>query len=81
MTSPFPGGRSRRSPSIGSSAFASAAVKLKDALGGVAQVDWRITENVAAGVRYTFLEYQAKAPFTGTAKSDGVGVTFSWNFF
>ena len=53
----------------------------KDAVGGVLQVDWRITENVAAGVRYTFLEYEAKAPFTGTAKSDGVGVTFSWNFF
>src|SRR5262249_14737295 len=53
---------------------------LKDALGGVLQADWRISENVAAGVRYTFLEYEAKAPFTGTAKADGVGLTFSWNF-
>jgi len=56
-------------------------IKLKDALGGVLQAYWRITEDVTLGVRYTFLEYEAKAPFTGTAKSDGVGVTFSWNFF
>jgi hypothetical protein len=56
-------------------------IKFKDALGGIVQVDWLITENVALGLRYTFLEYEAKAPFTGTAKSDGAGVTFSWNFF
>ena len=70
------------SPKLDGSGVASNLdLTLKDALGGVLQADWRITENVAAGVRYTFLEYEAKAPFTGTAKSDGVGLTFSWNFF
>lgn len=70
------------SPRLEGTGVASALdIKFKDALGGIAQVDWLITENVALGLRYTFLEYEAKAPFTGTAKSDGAGVTFSWNFF
>jgi hypothetical protein len=55
-------------------------VKFKDALGVVLQADWRITQAIAAGLRYTFLEYDAKGPFTGNAKSDGLGLTFSWNF-
>jgi hypothetical protein len=55
-------------------------IDFKDALGAVLQADWRITPTISVGLRYTFLEYDAKAPFTGSAKSDGPGVTFSWNF-
>jgi hypothetical protein len=55
-------------------------VKFKDALGAVLQADWRITEQMAAGLRYTILEYDAKGPFTGSTKSDGLGLTFSFNF-
>jgi hypothetical protein len=55
-------------------------VKFKDALGAVLQADWRITETISAGLRYTALEYEAKAPSTGKFKTDGLGLTFSWNF-
>ena len=55
-------------------------VKFKNATGLVLQADWRITEALAAGVRYTALEYDAKGPFTGSSNSDGLGVTFSWSF-
>ena len=55
-------------------------VKFKNALGGVLQADWRFTEKIAAGLRYTILEYDAKEAFAGSAKSNGVGLTFSMNF-
>lgn len=55
-------------------------IKFKNALGAIVQVDWLITENVALGGRYTLLEYDAKAPARGSAKSDGFGLSFSWNF-
>jgi len=55
-------------------------VKFKHALGAVLQADWRITHTIALGARYTILEYDAKGNFTGTAESNGVGVTFSMNF-
>ena len=55
-------------------------VKFKNALGAVLQADWRITEKIAAGLRYTILEYDAKDAFAGSAKSNGVGLTFSMNF-
>lgn len=55
-------------------------VKFKNALGAVLQADWRITERIAAGARYTILEYDAKGAFTGSAKSNGFGLTFSMSF-
>jgi hypothetical protein len=55
-------------------------VKFKNALGAVLQADWRITEKIAAGLRYTILEYDAKGAFAGSAKRNGVGLTFSMNF-
>ena len=55
-------------------------IKFKNALGAIAQVDWRITEKIALGGRYTLLEYDAKAPASGSAKSNGIGITFSMNF-
>lgn len=55
-------------------------VKFKNAAGAVLQADWRITEGLAAGVRYTAIEYDAKGPFTGSSKSNGLGLTFSWRF-
>jgi hypothetical protein len=65
----------------GSGVASNLDIDFKDALGAVVQADWRITQNLALGLRYTFLEYEAKAPFVGKAKSDGLGLTFSWNFF
>ena len=55
-------------------------VKFKNALGAVLQADWRITEKIAAGLRYTILEYDAKGAFTGSAKSNGFGLSFSMSF-
>lgn len=55
-------------------------VKFKNATGVVLQADWRFTDALAAGLRYTVLEYDAKGPFTGSSKSDGLGLTFSWSF-
>ena len=55
-------------------------VDFKDALGAVLQVDWRITNTIALGGRYTILEYDAKGAFSGSAKSNGLGITFSMNF-
>jgi hypothetical protein len=55
-------------------------VRFKNALGAIVQADWRITEKIAAGARYTILEYDAKGVFAGSAKSNGFGLTFSMNF-
>ena len=55
-------------------------IQFKDALGAVLQVDWLISDDIAVGGRFTFLEYDAKGAFSGNAKSNGFGVTFSWSF-
>jgi hypothetical protein len=55
-------------------------IEFKNALGLVLQADWLITKKIALGGRFTFLEYDAEGPFTGSAKSNGLGVTFSMNF-
>jgi hypothetical protein len=55
-------------------------IKFKNALGFIAQVDWRIRQNIALGGRYTLLEYDAKSPASGSAKSNGIGLSFSMNF-
>ena len=55
-------------------------VKFKNAAGAVLQADWLVTDALALGLRYTAIEYDAKGAFTGSAKSNGLGVTFSWRF-
>ena len=68
-------------PRIEGSGFATPLdIKFKNALGVVVQADWRATESLGLGVRYTFLEYQAKENFTGTAKASGFGVSASFSF-
>ena len=55
-------------------------VKFKDAAGAVLQADWLVTDALALGIRYTAIEYDAKDAFAGSAKSNGVGFSFSWRF-
>jgi hypothetical protein len=55
-------------------------VKFKNALGFIFQADWLITPKIALGARYTWLEYDAKSPASGSAKSNGVGLAFSIHF-
>ena len=55
-------------------------IKFKNALGAIVQVDWLITDKIGLGARYTLLEYDAKAPATGSSKANGFGVSFSWSF-
>jgi Outer membrane protein beta-barrel domain len=64
----------------GSGAASNVDVKFKDALGAIVQVDWRITEKIALGGRYTALKYEAKSPASGSAKTNGIGLAFSMNF-
>jgi hypothetical protein len=69
------------SPSLeGSGTISALDIDFKDALGVVLQADYRFTDRLAAGLRYTMMEYEAKAPFSGKAKTDGVGITFSYAF-
>jgi hypothetical protein len=55
-------------------------VRFKNALGAVLQADWRITEGMALGARYTFLRYDAKDPAEEGARANGWGIAFSFNF-
>ena len=55
-------------------------VTFKDAAGAVLQADWLVTDALALGLRYTAIEYDAKGAFTGSARANGLGVTFSWRF-
>ena len=54
-------------------------IKFDDALGYVLQADYRITQTIAAGVRFTSVEYEASGA-AATAKSNGLGVTFGMSF-
>jgi outer membrane protein with beta-barrel domain len=54
-------------------------VKFDDALGLVLQADYRITEKMAVGARYTSIEYEASGT-SATAKSNGLGIVFSMSF-
>jgi len=68
-------------PELEGGGIASAVdVKFKNAPGFVLQADYRIWRGLAAGVRYTFLEYDAKGDATGSARSNGVGLTVSYTF-
>jgi hypothetical protein len=54
-------------------------VKFDDALGFVLQADFLVTEKMAIGMRYTNLKYEVEG-VAASAKSDGVGFTFSYRF-
>jgi len=69
------------SPRIkGSGIVGNANVDLKDAPGAILQADYRVWRELAVGLRYTILEYKATNGFTGTAKSNGFGITFRASF-
>jgi len=68
-------------PRLEGSGFATPLdIKFKNPLGVVLQADWRATESLGLGVRYTFLEYEAKGNFAGTAKASGFGLAASYTF-
>jgi len=55
-------------------------VPFDDALGLVLQADYRFTDKMTLGMRYTSVKYEAKAPFTGSFTGDGIGITFGLAF-
>ena len=55
-------------------------VRFKNALGAALQADWRITEGLSLGARYTFLRYDAKDPAEEGARANGWGFALSFNF-
>lgn len=50
---------------------------LDNALGLLAQVDYRLGDSLAVGARYTFLEYARDG---GDVRADGFGLTLTGNF-
>lgn len=54
-------------------------VEFDNALGFLAQIDWRIAEKVAVGARYTVLDYDATNG-GGTVESNGLGLIFTAMF-
>jgi hypothetical protein len=55
-------------------------VKFDDALGFVLQADFRLTDKMTIGMRYTSLKYEVEGVAAASAKSDGLGFTFSYRF-
>jgi Outer membrane protein beta-barrel domain len=51
-------------------------VNFKNSLGLVAQVDWRLSDNVNLGLRYTKLDYDVEGS-SGSVKSNGIGIVLS----
>jgi hypothetical protein len=63
-----------------SGAIGNPDVTFKNALGAVLQADWLITDKIALGGRYTMLDYDPIGDFSGSAKSNGFGISFSIQF-
>jgi opacity protein-like surface antigen len=55
-------------------------VKFDDALGLVLQADYLIGQSMAVGARYTSVKYEEKGGTGISAKSGGIGATFSYRF-
>jgi len=55
-------------------------VKFKDALGFILQADYVIWKGLAAGLRYTSIDYEVADGSAPKAKSNGAGITASWSF-
>ncbi len=51
-----------------------------DAIGGIAQVDYRATDNFAIGIRGTYIEYKLKNDSSVTANGSSIGFNFSYAF-
>ncbi len=60
----------------GSGVVSGLNAQFKDALGVLLQVDWRITDKLSLGARYTALDYEIEG-VSGSIKSNGVGIVFS----
>jgi hypothetical protein len=54
-------------------------IKFDDALGFVLQADYRLSDKMAIGMRYTNLKYEVDGS-SASAKSNGLGFTFSHRF-
>lgn len=63
----------------GSGVIGGLNVKFKDSLGFLLQADYRATDKIAFGVRYTMLDYQVEGS-SAEISSNGVGLTFSASF-
>lgn len=67
-------------PSLDGSGVASGLnAQFKDSLGYLLQADWRITEKMNLGLRYTVLDYKTTSG-SSNVSSNGVGIVFSGNF-
>ena len=67
-------------PTLSGSGLASGIdTSYDDALGTVLQADWRLTERMNIGLRYTQIDYKLSNP-SATVKSNGVGIVFSGSF-
>lgn len=65
------------SPDLGGSGVASGlSADFKNSLGYIVQTDWRITEKLSLGLRYTILDYKLQGTNT-KIDSNGVGIVFS----
>jgi len=51
-----------------------------NAFGGVAQIQYRATENFSIGLKGTLIEYKLKKDSSVTASGDSIGVNFSYAF-
>lgn len=60
----------------GSGAAGGLNVDFKNAFGFIVQADWRITDKLNLGLRYTLLEYETSVGGI-TADSNGIGLVFS----
>lgn len=64
-------------PDLSGSGVASGLnVNFKNSLGLIAQVDWRLSESVNLGLRYTKLDYDVEGLGT-SVKSNGIGIVLS----
>ena len=63
----------------GSGVISGLNVSFKTSLGAILQADWRITDKMNLGARYTMLDYDLKNTNT-KVKSNGLGIEFSGSF-
>ncbi len=68
-------------PKLSGSGVASGInLTFKDSLGYLLQADWRITEKMNLGARYTMLDYGLSGSTTSKVHSNGLGIVFSGSF-
>ncbi len=65
-------------PDLSGSGVASGLnVNFKNSLGYILQADWRITEKLSLGARYTILDYELSGTTNSKVGSNGLGIVFS----